>query len=155
MALPSPEEMSMLGFVVALVALQQPPPPPPAPAPPLPLPPQGGDTSPFRRLTLPTPNPIPEGAGTPGPRNWQQRADHPNPAPPDTATGPTAWGGSSSPVAGCTRWRSGTRGSRCTTTCAVGTPSNTSARASSTSSTAISTCPSPCRGASLLRRRAR
>jgi len=68
--------MSMLGFVLALVALQQPPP----------LPPQVDDTSPFRRLTLPTPNLIREGAGTPGPRYWQQRADYTIRATLDTAT---------------------------------------------------------------------
>src|SRR5881296_1443552 len=78
--------MSMLGFVLALVALQQPPPAPPAAAPLPPLPPQVGDTSPFRRLTLPTPNLIREGAGTPGPRYWQQRADYTIRAALDTAT---------------------------------------------------------------------
>src|SRR5213596_1788416 len=81
--------MSMLGFVLALVALQQPPPPPPAPpaaAPLPPLPPQVGDTWPFRRLTLPTPNEMREGAGTPGPRYWQQRADYTIRATLDTAT---------------------------------------------------------------------
>src|SRR6266568_2579888 len=78
--------MSMLGFVLALVALQQPPPAPPAAAPLPPLPPQVGDTGPFRRLTLPTPNLIREGAGTPGPRYWQQRADYTIRATLDTAT---------------------------------------------------------------------
>src|SRR5207247_8900835 len=68
--------MSMLGFVLALVALQQPPP----------LPPQVDDTSPFRRLTLPTPNLIREGEGTPGPRYWQQRDDYTIRATLDTAT---------------------------------------------------------------------
>src|SRR2546423_8648 len=75
--------MSMLGFVLALVALQQ---PSPAAAPLPPLPPQVGDTWPFRRLTLPTPNEIREGAGTPGPRYWQQRADYTIRATLDTAT---------------------------------------------------------------------
>src|SRR6266849_3010220 len=75
--------MSMLGFVLALVALQQ---PPSAAAPLPPLPPQVGDTSPFRQLTLPTPNLIREGAGTPGPRYWQQRADYTIRAKLDTAT---------------------------------------------------------------------
>src|SRR3989454_7038984 len=75
--------MSMLGFVLALVALQQ---PPPAAAPLPPLPPQVGDTPPFRRLTLPTPNLIREGAGTPGPGYWQQRADYTIRATLDTAT---------------------------------------------------------------------
>ena len=35
-----------------------------------------GDTSPFRRLVLPAPNEIRTGAGTPGPRYWQQRVDY-------------------------------------------------------------------------------
>ena len=35
-----------------------------------------GDTSPFRRLALPAPNEIRTGAGTPGPRYWQQRVDY-------------------------------------------------------------------------------
>src|SRR2546429_8281129 len=77
--------MSMLGFVLALVALQQRPPAPAAAAPLPPLPPQVGDTWPFRRLTLPTPNEMREGAGTPGPRYWQQRADYTIRAPLDTA----------------------------------------------------------------------
>src|SRR5260370_7740375 len=34
------------------------------------------DTSPFRRLELPTPNFLREGSGRPGPRYWQQRADY-------------------------------------------------------------------------------
>src|SRR5216110_3596440 len=75
--------MSMLGFVLALVALQQ---PSPAAAPLPPLPPQVGDTWPFRRLTLPTPTELREGAGTPGPRYWQQRADYTIRATLDTAT---------------------------------------------------------------------
>src|SRR2546430_199860 len=78
--------MSMLGFVLALVALQQPPPAPSVAAPLPPLPPQVGDTWPFRRLTLPTPNEMREGAGTPGPRYWQQRADYTIRATLDTAT---------------------------------------------------------------------
>src|SRR2546427_823136 len=78
--------MSMLGFVLALVALQQPPPAPPAAPPVPPLPPQVGDTWPFRRLTLPTPNEMREGAGAPGPRYWQQRADYTIRATLDTAT---------------------------------------------------------------------
>src|SRR5438034_5621362 len=40
----------------------------------------------FRRLTLPTPNEMREGAGTPGPRYWQQRADYTIRATLDTAT---------------------------------------------------------------------
>src|SRR2546428_9458086 len=78
--------MSMLGFVLALVALQQPPPAPPPPPPLPPLPPQVGDTWPFRRLTLPTPNEMREGAGTPGPRYWPQRAHYTIRATLDTAT---------------------------------------------------------------------
>ena len=35
-----------------------------------------GDTSPFRRLVLPAPNEIRTGAGTAGPRYWQQRVDY-------------------------------------------------------------------------------
>jgi hypothetical protein len=34
------------------------------------------DTSPFRALTLPTPNEYRTGSGRPGPRYWQQRADY-------------------------------------------------------------------------------
>src|SRR2546429_9780514 len=78
--------MSMLGFVLALVALQQRPPAPAAAAPLPPLPPQVGDTSPFRRLALPAPNEMREGSGTPGPRYWQQRADYTIRATLDTAT---------------------------------------------------------------------
>src|SRR2546430_16211494 len=75
--------MSMLGFVVALVALQQ----VPVPAPTGPgLPPQVSDTSPFRRLALPAPTLIREGSGAPGPRYWQQRADYTIRASLDTAT---------------------------------------------------------------------
>src|SRR5439155_6399673 len=64
-------------------------PPPPArsvAAPLPPLPPQVGDTWPFRRLTLPTPTEMREGAGTPGPRYWQHRADYTIRATLDTAT---------------------------------------------------------------------
>src|SRR2546422_10933494 len=60
----------MLALGVVLVALQQPSPPVSA------LPPQAGDTSPFRRLALPAPNLMREGAGRPGPRYWQPRADY-------------------------------------------------------------------------------
>lgn len=35
-----------------------------------------GDTSPFRRLELPTPNTIRTGTGAPGPGYWQQRVDY-------------------------------------------------------------------------------
>ncbi|HYU00115.1 MAG TPA: hypothetical protein VEK85_07035, partial [Gemmatimonadales bacterium] len=69
----------MLTIVLVVTALQQPAPAPaPAPArtaaPALPI--QVGDTSPFRRLALPTPTLIREGSGRPGPRYWQQRADY-------------------------------------------------------------------------------
>jgi len=73
----------MLGFVVALVALQQVPVPAPTGQG---LPPQVSDTSPFRRLGLPTPTLLREGSGTPGPRYWQQRADYTIRATLDTAT---------------------------------------------------------------------
>ncbi len=73
----------MLAFVVVLAALQQ---PPAAPAPGQGLPPQVGDTSPFRRLTLPAPDELREGSGMPGPRYWQQRADYAIRASLDTAT---------------------------------------------------------------------
>ena len=45
-----------------------------------------GDTSPFRRLALPSPNEIRTGAGTPGPRYWQQRVDYTIRATLDTGT---------------------------------------------------------------------
>jgi hypothetical protein len=45
-----------------------------------------GDTSPFRRLALPSPNEIRTGAGTPGPRYWQQRVDYTIHATLDTGT---------------------------------------------------------------------
>src|SRR5882672_10945192 len=73
----------MLAFALVLFSLQQ---PSPSPALTSGLPPQVGDTSPFRRLTLPTPNLIREGAGTPGPRYWQQRADYTIRAALDTAS---------------------------------------------------------------------
>src|SRR2546426_2327239 len=75
----------MLTLALVLAALQQPAaatPPPTAPA----LPPQVGDTSPFRRLALPTPTLLREGSGRPGPRYWQQRADYTIRAALDTAT---------------------------------------------------------------------
>ncbi len=72
----------MLAFALVLFSLQQPSPAPPTSG----LPPQVGDTSPFRRLTLPTPNLIREGSGAPGPRYWQQRADYTIRASLDTAT---------------------------------------------------------------------
>ncbi len=77
----------MLTIVLVVTALQQPA-PAPAPArtaaPALPI--QVGDTSPFRRLALPTPTLIREGSGRPGPRYWQQRADYTIHASLDTAT---------------------------------------------------------------------
>ncbi len=63
-----------------LVALQQQPAALPA------LPPQGGDTSPFRRLDLPAPSSSRTGAGAPGPGYWQQRVDYVIRATLDTAT---------------------------------------------------------------------
>src|SRR5439155_733730 len=72
---------SMLALALAVVVLQQSP-----PAPPTPLPPQVGDTSPFRRLELPTPSLVREGSGRPGPRYWQQRADYAIRATLDTAS---------------------------------------------------------------------
>src|SRR5256886_2035125 len=71
----------MLALALVLGALQQ-----PAASPLPPLPPQVGDTSPFRRLALPTPNEMREGSGTPGPHYWQQRADYTIRATLDTAT---------------------------------------------------------------------
>ena len=71
----------MLALALAVVVLQQSP-----PAPPTPLPPQVGDTSPFRRLELPTPSLVREGSGRPGPRYWQQRADYAIRATLDTAS---------------------------------------------------------------------
>src|SRR4029077_21205107 len=74
----------MLALPLVLVAPQH---PTPAPAPTNPgLPPQIGDTSPFRRLTLPTPTMIREGSGRPGSRYWQERADYTIRAALDTAT---------------------------------------------------------------------
>src|SRR6266699_1533422 len=71
----------MLALALVLGALQQ-----PTASPLPPLPPQVSDTSPFRRLVLPTPNEMREGSGTPGPRYWQQRADYTIRATLDTAT---------------------------------------------------------------------
>src|SRR5438067_6821861 len=70
----------MLALALVLAALQQPA------VGPTTLPPQVGDTSPFRRLALPTPTLIREGSGAPGPRYWQQRADYTIHASLDTAT---------------------------------------------------------------------
>src|SRR2546425_399515 len=63
-----------------LAALQQ-----PTPAAPARLPTGSADTSPFRRLALPTPTLLREGSGQPGPRYWQQRADYVIRAALDTA----------------------------------------------------------------------
>src|SRR5438132_14021646 len=71
----------MLSLALVLGALQQ-----PAASPLPPLRPQVGDTSPFRRLVLPAPNEMREGARTPGARYWQQRADYTIRATLDTAT---------------------------------------------------------------------
>src|SRR5438046_5039925 len=57
--------------LLLLAALQQ-----PAQAAPPRLPVGVGDTSPFRRLALPTPTLLREGSGAPGPQYWQQRADY-------------------------------------------------------------------------------
>jgi len=66
--------------LLLLAALQQ-----PAPAAPARLPTGSADTSPFRRLALPTPTLLREGSGQPGPRYWQQRADYVIRAALDTA----------------------------------------------------------------------
>src|SRR6266498_2939003 len=68
----------MLALTFVLAALQQPSPSA--------LPPQVGDTSPFRRLALPTPNLIREGSGAPGPHYWPQRAAYTIRVSLDTAT---------------------------------------------------------------------
>ena len=76
----------MLPVSLLLAAvLQQPVTAPPAAAP-TPIPMGIGDTSPFRRLALPTPNEYRTGAGTPGPRYWQQRVDYTIRASLDTGT---------------------------------------------------------------------
>ncbi len=66
----------MLALAYVIAALQQP----------SALPAQVGDTSPFRRLALPTPTLLREGSGNPGPRYWQQRADYTIRVSLDTAT---------------------------------------------------------------------
>src|SRR5207253_11389002 len=58
-----------------LVALQQQPAALPA------LTPQGGDTSPFRRLGLPAPSSSAPGADGAGPADWPPRVGHGNRAP--------------------------------------------------------------------------
>jgi hypothetical protein len=73
----------MLVLTLVLAALQQTPQTPPA----LPrLPVARADTSPFRRLALPTPTLLREGSGRPGPRYWQQRVDYNIAVTLDTAT---------------------------------------------------------------------
>src|SRR2546428_3665750 len=72
----------MLALALVVAVLQQSALAPPSPA----LPPQLGDTSPFRRLVLPTPSLVREGSGRPGPRYWQQRADYTIRATLDTAS---------------------------------------------------------------------
>src|SRR6266705_4053359 len=69
----------MLALAVVIAALQQ-------PGAVQGLPAQVADTSPFRRLALPTATLIREGSGNPGPRYWQQRADYTIRASLDTAT---------------------------------------------------------------------
>src|SRR5438552_6695973 len=66
--------------LLLLVAVQQ-----PAPAAAGRRPAGIGDTSPFRRLALPTPTLLREGSGAPGPQYWQQRADYVIRATLDTA----------------------------------------------------------------------
>ncbi|HKE89185.1 MAG TPA: hypothetical protein VKB45_02535, partial [Gemmatimonadales bacterium] len=75
--------MSVVPLLLAAV-LQQPTQPAPGPATRIPV--GVGDTSPFRRLALPAPNEIRTGAGTPGPRYWQQRVDYTIRAALDTGT---------------------------------------------------------------------
>src|SRR6266581_8897898 len=62
--------MILLPLVLALA--QQPTQPSQLP----PLPAARTDTSPFRRLELPTPSLLREGSGRPGPAYWQQRVDY-------------------------------------------------------------------------------
>ncbi|HUL03608.1 MAG TPA: M1 family metallopeptidase [Gemmatimonadales bacterium] len=91
----------MLAFILVVAALQRQPSQQPqqpmrppssgqqqqSTAPQLPqLPPQVLDTSPFRRLSLPTPTPMRTGSGAPGAGYWQQRADYTIQATLDTAT---------------------------------------------------------------------
>jgi hypothetical protein len=77
----------MLHWSLVLAAvLQQPVPAAPPAAAPAPIPVGVGDTSPFRRLVLPAPNEIRTGAGTPGPRYWQQRVNYTIRASLDTGT---------------------------------------------------------------------
>jgi hypothetical protein len=71
---------SCLAFTVGAAA-QQPGPAPRAPS----LPAATTDTSPFRRLDLPTPTSVRTGSGAPGKGYWQQRADYVIRATLDTA----------------------------------------------------------------------
>src|SRR5882672_6098635 len=61
----------MLLLPLFLALAQQPTPTPQLP----PLPAARTDTSPFRRLELPTPPLLREGSGRPRPEDWQQRVD--------------------------------------------------------------------------------
>jgi hypothetical protein len=70
----------MLVLPIVLALLQQTPTTLP------PLPNARADTSPFRRLDLPTPTLLREGSGRPGPRYWQQRVDYTIAVALDTAT---------------------------------------------------------------------
>ena len=72
----------MLVLSLVLAALQ----PVQTPAAPPQLPAARTDTSPFRRLALPTPTLLREGSGRPGPRYWQQRVDYTIAVTLDTAT---------------------------------------------------------------------
>ncbi len=79
----------MMVVSLLIAALQQVPPPLGAPVkrPQLPpLPAAWADTSPFRRLALPTPGLLRQGPGRPGTRYWQQRADYTISVALDTAT---------------------------------------------------------------------
>jgi hypothetical protein len=68
--------------LLVVAALQQPTSPPQLPQ----LPAARTDTSPFRRLELPTPTLLREGSGRAGPAYWQQRVDYAIAVSLDTAT---------------------------------------------------------------------
>ena len=68
--------------LLLVAALQQPTSSPQLP----PLPVARTDTSPFRRLELPTPTLLREGSGRAGPAYWQQRVDYTIAVSLDTAT---------------------------------------------------------------------
>src|SRR5258705_4932943 len=72
----------MLLLPLFLALAQQPTPTPQLPQ----LPAARTDTSPFRRLELPTPSLLREGSGRPGPESWQQRVDYTIAVSLDTAT---------------------------------------------------------------------